>query len=89
MKLLRVHPRIYDFTALDFWLPVYVSCGVGGGQIRACELTVFDHLVSRNLMPLAWATLVLLTLKDLMPFFNHWLKMTAQHCRAIQEFRNG
>jgi pyruvate-formate lyase-activating enzyme len=47
MKLLLVNPPIYDFTAFDFWLRPYGLLGVGG-QLRTCELTTFDYLVSRN-----------------------------------------
>jgi hypothetical protein len=45
MNLLLVNPPIYDFTAFDFWLRPYGLLRVGG-QLRACKLTVFDHLVS-------------------------------------------
>ncbi len=44
-NLLLVNPPIYDFTAFDFWLRPYGLLRVGG-RLRACKLTVFDHLVS-------------------------------------------
>jgi radical SAM superfamily enzyme YgiQ (UPF0313 family) len=47
MKLLLVNPPIYDFTAFDFWLRPYGLLRVGG-QLRTCNLTVFDYLVSRR-----------------------------------------
>src|SRR5215471_14708573 len=45
VNVLLVNPPIYDFTAYDFWLRPYGLLRVGG-QLRACRLTVFDHLVS-------------------------------------------
>jgi hypothetical protein len=47
MNLLLVNPPIYDFTAFDFWLRPYGLLRVGG-QLRRCNLMVFDHLVSSN-----------------------------------------
>jgi Radical SAM superfamily len=47
MNLLLVNPPIYDFTAFDFWLRPYGLLRVGG-QLRRCELTTFDYLVSRD-----------------------------------------
>jgi hypothetical protein len=47
MNLLLVNPPIYDFTAFDFWLRPYGLLRVGG-QLRTCELTTFDYLVSRG-----------------------------------------
>ena len=47
MNLLLVNPPIYDFTAFDFWLRPYGLLRVGG-QLRRCELTTFDYLVSRE-----------------------------------------
>ncbi len=47
MNLLFVNPPIYDFTAFDFWLRPYGLLRVAG-QLRACELTVFDYLISRE-----------------------------------------
>src|SRR5438105_5752962 len=44
-NLLLVNPPVYDFTAYDFWLRPYGLLRVGG-ELRACKLTVFDHLVS-------------------------------------------
>ena len=44
-NLLLVNPPIYDFTAFDFWLRPYGLLRVGG-QLRSCNLSVFDHLVS-------------------------------------------
>jgi len=46
-NLLLVNPPIYDFTAFDFWLRPYGLLRVGG-QLRDCELTTFDYLVSRD-----------------------------------------
>src|SRR5712671_6084446 len=45
VNLLLVNPPIYDFTAFDFWLRPYGLLRVAG-RLRACKLTVFDHLVS-------------------------------------------
>src|SRR5437016_7354482 len=45
VNLLLVNPPVYDFTAFDFWLRPYGLLRVGG-RLRACKLTVFDHLVS-------------------------------------------
>lgn len=47
MNLLLVNPPIYDFTAFDFWLRPYGLLRVAG-QLRECELTAFDYLVSRE-----------------------------------------
>src|SRR5438105_4085751 len=47
MKLLFVNPPIYDFTAFDFWLRPYGLLRVAG-QLRRCDSTVFDYLVSRD-----------------------------------------
>jgi len=47
VNLLFVNPPIYDFTAFDFWLRPYGLLRVAG-QLRACELTVFDYLISRE-----------------------------------------
>jgi hypothetical protein len=47
MKLLFVNPPIYDFTAFDFWLRPYGLLRVAG-QLRTCDLTVFDYLVSHD-----------------------------------------
>jgi hypothetical protein len=47
VNLLLVNPPIYDFTAFDFWLRPYGLLRVGG-QLRTCELTTFDYLVSRG-----------------------------------------
>jgi len=47
VNLLFVNPPIYDFTAFDFWLRPYGLLRVAG-QLRACELTVFDYLMSRE-----------------------------------------
>src|SRR5262245_49146129 len=47
VNLLLVNPPIYDFTAFDFWLRPYGLLRVGG-QFRACDLTAFDYLVSRE-----------------------------------------
>src|SRR5215831_2474636 len=46
-NLLLVNPPVYDFTAFDFWLRPYGLLRVAG-QLRACELTAFDYLVSRR-----------------------------------------
>jgi hypothetical protein len=46
-NLLLVNPPIYDFTAFDFWLRPYGLLRVGG-QLRECDLTTFDYLVSRD-----------------------------------------
>jgi hypothetical protein len=45
VNLLLVNPPVYDFTAFDFWLRPYGLLRVAG-RLRACKLTVFDHLVS-------------------------------------------
>jgi pyruvate-formate lyase-activating enzyme len=47
VNLLLANPPIYDFTAFDFWLRPYGLLRVGG-QLRKCNLTVFDHLVSTD-----------------------------------------
>jgi hypothetical protein len=47
VKALLVNPPIYDFTAYDFWLRPYGLLRVGG-QLRSCELTAFDYLVSHK-----------------------------------------
>jgi hypothetical protein len=47
MNRLLVNPPIYDFTAFDFWSRPYGLLRVGG-QLRTCELTTFDYLVSRE-----------------------------------------
>jgi len=47
VNLLLVNPPIYDFTAFDFWLRPYGLLRVAG-QLRACRLTTFDYLVSRE-----------------------------------------
>jgi pyruvate-formate lyase-activating enzyme len=47
VKLLLVNPPIHDFTAFDFWLRPYGLLRVGG-QLRSCELTCFDYLVSHK-----------------------------------------
>src|SRR5262245_44505624 len=47
MKVLLVNPPIYDFTAFDFWLRPYGLLRVAG-QLRTCELSAFDYLVSRD-----------------------------------------
>ena len=49
-NLLLVNPPIYDFTAFDFWLRPYGLLRVAG-QLRECELTTFDYLVSRDRDP--------------------------------------
>ena len=46
-RLLLVNPPIYDFTAFDFWLRPYGLLRVAG-QLRRCNLTTFDYLVSRE-----------------------------------------
>jgi hypothetical protein len=47
VNLLFVNPPIYDFTAFDFWLRPYGLLRVAG-QLRTCDLTTFDYLVSRK-----------------------------------------
>src|SRR5215467_13829161 len=47
LNLLLVNPPIYEFTAYDFWLRPYGMLRVAG-QLRSCELTAFDYLVSRQ-----------------------------------------
>ena len=47
MNLLLVNPPIYDFTAFDFWLRPYGLLRAAG-QLRACGVTAFDYLVSRD-----------------------------------------
>jgi hypothetical protein len=47
VQVLLVNPPIYDFTAFDFWLRPYGLLRVAG-QLRTCELTAFDYLVSRE-----------------------------------------
>jgi radical SAM superfamily enzyme YgiQ (UPF0313 family) len=47
MNVLLVNPPIYDFTAFDFWLRPYGLLRVGG-QLRSCNLTAFDYLVSHD-----------------------------------------
>ena len=47
VNLLFVNPPIYDFTAFDFWMRPYGLLRVAG-RFRACELTTFDYLVSRQ-----------------------------------------
>jgi pyruvate-formate lyase-activating enzyme len=47
VNVLLVNPPIYDFTAFDFWLRPYGLLRVAG-RLRACELTAFDYLLSRE-----------------------------------------
>ena len=47
VNVLLVNPPIYDFTAFDFWLRPYGLLRVAG-RLRACELSMFDYLVSRE-----------------------------------------
>jgi pyruvate-formate lyase-activating enzyme len=47
VQVLLVNPPIYDFTAFDFWLRPYGLLRVAG-QLRSCDLTAFDYLVSRE-----------------------------------------
>ncbi len=46
-RVLLVNPPIHDFTACDFWLRPYGMLRVAGRIQHACELEVFDFLVSR------------------------------------------
>ncbi len=46
MRVLLIHPPIYDFTAYDFWLKPYGMLRVAGMIQHACDLTYFDYLVS-------------------------------------------
>ncbi len=45
-RILLVNPPIYDFTAYDFWMRPYGMLRVAGRLSHACDLTVFDFLVS-------------------------------------------
>lgn len=47
-RILLVNPPIHDFTAYDFWLRPYGMLRVAGRIQRACDLEVFDFLVSRT-----------------------------------------
>ena len=47
-RVLLVHPPIHDFTAHDFWLRPYGMLRVAGRIQHACDLEVFDFLVSRT-----------------------------------------
>jgi radical SAM superfamily enzyme YgiQ (UPF0313 family) len=50
-RILLVNPPIYDFTAYDFWLRPYGMLRVAGRIQHACDLEVFDFLVSRMTDP--------------------------------------
>ncbi len=46
MRILLVHPPIYDFTAYDFWLRPYGMMRAAGQMQHACRLAYFNFLVA-------------------------------------------
>jgi hypothetical protein len=50
-RILLVNPPIFDFTAFDFWLRPYGMLRVAGQLRHACDLQLFDYLVSERCDP--------------------------------------
>jgi len=48
MRILLVHPPIYDFTAYDFWLQPYGLFRVAGRLPRFCNLRFFNFLAAQQ-----------------------------------------
>lgn len=48
MRILLVHPPIYDFTAADFWMRPYGVLRVAGRFRRQAEFQLFDFLEPRD-----------------------------------------
>jgi hypothetical protein len=48
LQVLLVNPPIFDFTAFDFWLRPYGMLRVAGQVRHACDLHLFDFLVSHR-----------------------------------------
>jgi radical SAM superfamily enzyme YgiQ (UPF0313 family) len=46
LRILLVHPPIFDFTAFDFWLRPYGMMRVAGQMPPYCDLSFFDFLVT-------------------------------------------
>ena len=52
MRILLVHPPIFDFTAFDFWLRPYGITRVASQMRHVCEFVFFDYL--RTVKKDAW-----------------------------------
>ena len=52
MRILLVHPPIFDFTAFDFWLRPYGMARVASKMQHDCEFVFFDYL--RTVKKDAW-----------------------------------
>jgi pyruvate-formate lyase-activating enzyme len=48
LQVLLVNPPIFDFTAYDFWMRPYGMLRVAGRMKHACDLYLFDFLVSKK-----------------------------------------